>query len=82
MGSGQSAEMAEALRVLDSADLEHGTREERLAAFARARQEIWAIADRAGSDSTAIRALTRGLESSEQLLADGAPWDESPATGS
>jgi uncharacterized membrane protein YccC len=82
MGNEQSAEMAEALRVLDSADLENGTRDERLAAFARARQEIWAIADRAGSDSTAIRALTRGLESSEQLLADGAPWDEPPATGS
>ena len=52
-----------------------------LAAFARARQEIWAIADRAGADSTAIRALTRGLESSEELLAEGAPWDEPPAAG-
>ncbi|MEV6271043.1 hypothetical protein AB0L64_28030 [Kribbella sp. NPDC051936] len=72
----QSAEMAEALRVLESADLEQGSRQERLAAFARAREEIWAIADRAGSDSTAIRALTRGLESSEELLAEGAPWDE------
>lgn len=77
----QSAEMAEALRVLESADLEQGSRQERLAAFARAREEIWAIADRAGSDSTAIRALTRGLESSEELLAEGAPWDE-PRAGS
>jgi hypothetical protein len=77
----QSAEMAEALRVLESADLEQSSRQERLAAFARAREEIWAIADRAGSDSTAIRALTRGLESSEELLAEGAPWDE-PRAGS
>ncbi|MEU8225446.1 hypothetical protein [Kribbella sp. NPDC048915] len=79
MGDGQSPEMIEALRVLESADLERGTREERLAAFARVRREIWAIADRAGSDSIAIRALTRGLESSEQLLAEGAPWDDRPA---
>ena len=77
----QSAEMAEALRVLESADLDSGSREERLAAFARAREEIWAIADRAGSDSVAIRALTRGLESSEEWLAEGAPWDE-PRAGS
>jgi uncharacterized membrane protein YccC len=81
MGTERSAEMVAALRVLESADFERGTREERLAAFARAREEIWAIADRAGADSTAIRALTRGLESSEELLADGAPWDEPPAAG-
>ncbi|HZX07370.1 hypothetical protein [Kribbella sp.] len=81
MGAEQSAEMAAALRVLESAELERGTREERLAEFARAREEIWALADRAGSDSTAIRALTRGLESSEEFLADGAPWDEPPTAG-
>lgn len=79
MSGEQSAEMAAALHVLESADFERGTRQERLAAFTRAREEIWAIADRAGSDSVAIRALTRGLESSEQILADGAPWDEPPA---
>ncbi|MEV0791309.1 hypothetical protein [Kribbella sp. NPDC050459] len=78
MGSEQSAEMAEALRVLDSADLERGTKAERLAEFARARREVWAIADRAGADSIAIRGLTRGLEASERWPAEGAPWGEPP----
>jgi hypothetical protein len=80
MSEGQSAEMAAAVHVLESADFEHGTRDEQLAAFAEAREKIWAIADRAGADSVAIRALTRGLESSEQMLAGGVPWDEPPAS--
>ncbi len=76
----QSAEMAEALRVLDSADFESGTDEERLAAYAAARREIWAIADRAGADSHKIRGLTRGLESSENYLTDP-PWNDPPPAG-
>lgn len=67
--------------MLDSADFDSGTIEERLAALAAARRQIWAIADRAGADSLAIRALTRGLESSENLLTDGAPWDDPAGTG-
>jgi len=70
----QSPEMAEALHILDSTDFESGTTEERLAAIATARRRIWAIADRAGHDSNAIRALTRGLETSENLLTEGTLW--------
>ncbi len=78
--SGQSPEMAEALRVLDSADFDSGTKEQRLAALTAARQQIWTIADRAGQDSSAIRGLTRGLEKSEELLTEGPPWgDDQPA---
>ena len=77
----RSPEMAEALRVLDSADFTGGSREERLAALAAARREIWAIADRAGADSNAIRGLTRGLETSENLLTDKLPWDDSSTAG-
>lgn len=44
----------------------------------QARREVWAIADRAGVDSIAIRGLTRGLEASERWLAEGAPWGEPP----
>jgi hypothetical protein len=78
---GQSPEMTQALQILDAADFTSGTKNERLAALAAARQQIWAIADRAGQDSTAIRGLTRGLESSENLLTDGMPWDDPSATG-
>lgn len=75
----QSPEMAEALRVLDSADFEHGSKEERLAALAAARRQIWAIADRAGADSVTIRGLTRGLERTEEDLTEGLPWPDPPA---
>jgi hypothetical protein len=77
----QSPEMAQALHILDSTDFENGTTEERLAAIGDARRRIWALADRAGRDSNAIRALTRGLETSENLLTEGAPWDDQPGTG-
>jgi hypothetical protein len=74
----RSAEMVEALHVLDEADFENGTAEERLAALRSARQRIWAIADRAGADSVAIRGLTRGLERSEEILTEGLPWSDPP----
>jgi hypothetical protein len=79
--SGQSPEMAEALRVLDAADFDRGTKAERLAALSAAREQIWAIADRAGQDSGAIRGLTRGLETSEELLTAGPPWDDEKPAG-
>ncbi|MFG1816569.1 hypothetical protein ACGFIF_22625 [Kribbella sp. NPDC049174] len=79
--SGQSPEMAEALRVLDTADFDTGTKEQRLAALTAARQQIWAIADRAGRDSGAIRGLTRGLEKSEELLTEGPPWADEETAG-
>jgi hypothetical protein len=79
--SAQSPEMAEALRVLDEADFDSGTKEERLAALAEARRQIWAIADRAGRDSGAIRGLTRGLEKSEELLTEGPPWGDEQTAG-
>ena len=75
----RSPEMAEALRVVDEADFESGTTEERVAALTEARRRIWAIADRAGADSVAIRVLTRGLERSEEILIDGLPWSDRPA---
>jgi hypothetical protein len=78
---GRSAEMVEALRVLDEADFESGTTEERLAALAEARRRIWEIADRAGADSVTIRGLTRGLERSEEMLTGGLPWSEPQADG-
>ena len=77
----RSAEMVEALRVLDEADFDSGTTEERLAALTEARRRIWAIADRAGSDSVTIRGLTRGLERSEEALTEGLPWSDPPAGG-
>ncbi|HEY3559008.1 MAG TPA: hypothetical protein VG497_28775 [Kribbella sp.] len=74
----QSPEMTEALRLLMTVDVKSGTREERLAALAAARKQIWAIADRAGKDSDKIRWLSRGLESYENMLTDPMPWDEPP----
>ncbi|NIK58052.1 hypothetical protein [Kribbella shirazensis] len=74
----QSPEMKQALHILDSTVFETGTTEERLAAIGDARRRIWALADRAGQDSNAIRALTRGLETTENLLTEGAPWDDQP----
>jgi len=76
----QSAEMQEALRLLADTDFTTGTADERLAALAAVRREIWAIADRAGTDSAAIRGLTRGLESSENHLNDP-PWDDPQPAG-
>jgi hypothetical protein len=73
--------MAEALRVLDAADFSRGTKAEQLAALSAAREQIWAIADRAGQDSGAIRGLTRGLEKSEELLTEGPPWDDEQPAG-
>ncbi|MFD7157395.1 hypothetical protein ACFV9C_22540 [Kribbella sp. NPDC059898] len=78
---GQSPEMTEALQMLNVADFKSGTKEERLAALAAARKQIWAIADRAGADSEKIRWLSRGLEASEDMLTDPAPWDEPPPAG-
>ncbi|GAA3133464.1 hypothetical protein JOF29_002346 [Kribbella aluminosa] len=74
----QSPEMTEALRMLMTADFKTGAKEERLAALAAARRQIWAIADRAGKDSEKIRGLSRGLETSENMLTDPMPWDEPP----
>lgn len=71
-------EVAEALRVLDTADFDSGTKEERLAALDKARKQIWAIADRAGDDSATIRGLTRMLERQEEILVDGLPWADPP----
>jgi hypothetical protein len=71
--------MTEALRVLDEADFESGTVDERLAALREARRRIWAIADRAGADSVTIRGLTRGLERTEEDLTEGLPWSDPPA---
>ncbi|GAA0614455.1 hypothetical protein HPO96_26130 [Kribbella sandramycini] len=78
--SEQSPELKSALRVLDEADFTSGTPEQRLAALAAARRQIWAIADRAGADSGAIRGLTRGLERSEELLTDD-PWNNPSPSG-
>jgi uncharacterized membrane protein YccC len=71
-------EMTEALRILDTADFDSGTKEERLAALDKARKQIWAIADRAGNDSATIRGLTRMLERQEEILVDGLPWADPP----
>ena len=74
----QSPEMTEAIRIIDEAKFDEGTREEQLAAFAEARKQIWAIADRAGADSDRIRYLTRRFESTENYLEEGLPWDDPP----
>ncbi|WP_112236964.1 hypothetical protein [Kribbella monticola] len=76
----RSPEMLEALRIIDGANFVDGTREERLAAYAEARKQIWAIADRAGADSDRIRYLTRRFESTELYLEEGYPWDPLPDT--
>jgi hypothetical protein len=73
----RSPEMREALRIIDEGKFDEGTREERLAAYAEARKEIWALADRAGADSDRIRSLTRGLESSENALEENL-WPDPP----
>lgn len=73
-----SPELIEARSILDSDDLDRGSKEERLAAIDRARKEIWAIADRAGDDSATIRALTRMLDRREDALVEGLPWDDPP----
>ncbi|TDD41960.1 hypothetical protein E1263_42365 [Kribbella antibiotica] len=78
--AGQSAEMAEALDLLNKADFERGTVEERLAVYAATRRALWEIADRAGDDSEEIRRFSRGLETSENYLADP-PWDDPQPTG-
>ncbi|MET9316535.1 hypothetical protein ABZX12_32350 [Kribbella sp. NPDC003505] len=72
--------MTEALAIIDESSLETGTRDDRLAAYASARERIWDIADRAGADSGAIRGLTRGLETSEQYLVNGL-WEDPPPAG-
>jgi hypothetical protein len=77
----QSPEMTEALQLLNTADSKSGTKEERLAALSAARRQIWAIADRAGKDSEKIRGLSRGLETSENILTDPMPWDQPPPAG-
>lgn len=77
-GGARSTEMEEAERILDEGDFESGTTEERLTAIEVARRQIWAIADRAGADSSAIRGLTRGLESLEKTLEEGLPWTDPP----
>jgi hypothetical protein len=73
-----SPEMLEALRVINEANFEEGSREERLAAFDEARKKIWAIADRAGADSSRIRYLTRSFEATELYLEEGYPWEAPP----
>jgi hypothetical protein len=73
----RSPEMREALRIIDEGKFDEGTREERLAAYAEARKQIWALADRAGKDTDQIRRLTRGLESSENDLEENI-WPDLP----
>ena len=68
-----SPEMLEARRILNEGIFDEGTREERLAALAEARRKIWEIADRGSADSVQIRGLSRGLETSEDLLEEGCP---------
>ena len=73
-----SPEMLEALRVINESNFDEGSREERLAAYDEARKKIWAIADRAGSDSSQIRYLTRRFEATELYLEEGYPWEAPP----
>lgn len=72
-----SPEMIEAVNLIERAADAQGTIEERLAFLADTRQKVWAIAARAGSDSAAIQALTRMLDSQEEVLTDPPPWLES-----
>jgi hypothetical protein len=68
--------MAEALRLLEEADFESGSVEERVAALAEARRRIWEIADRAGADSASIllaaSAPAAGATRLRPVLGDGA----------
>ncbi|TDU82512.1 hypothetical protein EV138_7406 [Kribbella voronezhensis] len=72
----RSPEMREALRIIAEGRFDDGTVDERSAALADVRKRIWAIADRAGADSSQIRNLTRGLESDERALELGPPWSD------
>lgn len=77
-----SPEMIEATHLLDLAATAEGTTEERLAILADTRENVWAIADRAGADSAAIQSLTRMLDHQEEELTDPFPWpDRPPETG-
>lgn len=71
-----SPEMLEARRIINEGKFNEGTNEEQLAAYDAARKKIWAIADRAGTDSSQIRYLTRRFESTELHLEEGSPWDD------
>ncbi|TDU82514.1 hypothetical protein EV138_7408 [Kribbella voronezhensis] len=73
-----SPEMLEARRIVNEGKFDEGTREERLAALAEARRRIWELADRGTADSVQIRSLSRGLETSEDILEEGLPWDPPP----
>jgi hypothetical protein len=68
----------EAERVFATADLQTGTKEERLAAIAATRKKVWEIADRAGDDADRIRYMTRRLDCSETELLNSEcyPWND------
>jgi len=52
----------------------HG-REEKLAGIVAARRRIWELADEAGDEEVAIRAMTRSLDCTEADLEEGGyPW--------
>jgi hypothetical protein len=73
-----SALYHEAGRIAEAAYATEGTTEERIAAFARARREIFEIADRADRDEApSIRAMTRSMEHLEAGLRN--PFWEEPA---
>jgi hypothetical protein len=73
-----SAPYHEAGRIAEAAYAAEGTTEERIAALARARREIFEIADRADRDEAPdIRAMTRSMEHLEEGLRN--PFWEEPA---
>ncbi|TWD72443.1 hypothetical protein FB561_7435 [Kribbella amoyensis] len=81
VSAGWSPEMKEAARLMDVADFDSGTVEQRMAMVAVVRRQVWEIADRAGEDSARIRGLTRGLDSVERALEEGPPWLDSSRDG-
>ncbi|MEV8378260.1 hypothetical protein AB0P21_36320 [Kribbella sp. NPDC056861] len=82
-----SLERLEAEIVLQSADLQSGTREERLAAISAVGRKIQEIADRAGDDAHQIRYMTRRLDAMERDIefSNYLPWsddyDQGPPAG-